>query len=51
MRYEIDLEGVRMRGQFHDRVQEAFPCPSWYGRNLDALYDVLTESCEEMGHW
>lgn len=46
MKYEIDLRGVRSREQFHDRVAKVIPCPSCYGRNLDALYDVLTERCE-----
>lgn len=47
MRYEIDLRDVRTREQFHDRIQETLSCPAHYGRNLDALYDVLTESCGE----
>ncbi len=42
MRYEIDLRGVETKAQFHDRVQQALPCPAYYGRNLDAFYDVLT---------
>ncbi len=46
MRYEIDLRGVDTKGGFHDRVQAALPCPVYYGRNLDAFYDVLTERCE-----
>ena len=25
------------------QLQESLTLPSWYGRNLDALYDVLTE--------
>lgn len=48
MRYEIDLQDVRSREQFHDRIQEILPCPPYYGRNLDALYDMLTE---QSGEW
>ena len=46
MRYEIDLKDVRSRGQFHDKIQEILPCPPYYVRNLDALYDMLTEQSE-----
>ena len=41
--YRIDLRGVRDRSGLHDRIEQALPLPRWYGRNLDALYDVLTE--------
>lgn len=43
MRYEIDLRDVRTREAFHDRIEQTVPCPVYYGRNLDAFYDVLTE--------
>ena len=46
MRYEVDLGDVRSREQFHDKIQEVLPCPPYYGRNLDALYDMLTERRE-----
>ncbi len=35
------------RDEIHDFFQEAFSLPDWYGRNLDALFDVLTEVREE----
>ncbi len=41
--YIIDLAGVEDRTELHDRVEQGIPLPEWYGRNLDALYDVLTE--------
>ncbi|MBO4831908.1 MAG: barstar family protein [Oscillospiraceae bacterium] len=31
----------------HERLAEAFGFPSYYGFNLDALYDCLTDPCEE----
>ncbi len=46
MRVEIDLTEVRSKEAFHDAIQENLDCPSYYGRNLDALYDVLTGYCE-----
>ena len=41
--YIIDLTGTEDRAQLHDRIEQGLPLPEWYGRNLDALYDVLTE--------
>ena len=41
--YIIDLAGVEDRTELHDRIEQGIKVPEWYGRNLDALYDVLTE--------
>lgn len=41
--FTVDLSGVSDRRGLHDRIQEALPLPEYYGRNLDALYDTLTE--------
>ena len=36
---------IKQRG--HDYLAEALNLPDYYGKNLDALYDCLTEmSCE-----
>ena len=43
--YFIDLTGAENRKEIHDRIEQELPVPGWYGRNLDALYDVLTEPC------
>lgn len=41
----IILEGKAMndRPSAHAHLAERLDLPSYYGRNLDALYDVLTE--------
>lgn len=44
----IDLSDVRSKDAFHDKIQEVLDCPPYYGRNLDALYDVLTDYSEPM---
>ncbi len=44
--FEVDLSGVASREEFHKRICQTLPCPSYYGDNLDALYDVLTENSE-----
>ena len=45
----VILEGSRMidRVAVHNHLAERLQLPSYYGRNLDALYDVLTEIGEE----
>ena len=42
-KYSIDLSGVSDRDGFHCRLRDSIPVPDWYGNNLDALYDVLTQ--------
>ena len=41
--FTIDLAGVRTPDALHDALASALPLPPDCGRNLDALYDVLTE--------
>ncbi|MBR2547591.1 MAG: barstar family protein [Eubacterium sp.] len=41
--YIIDLEGAGSEEEIQERIEEALPLPEYYGENLDALYDVLTE--------
>ena len=45
---DIVLEGRKMKSReaFHDEIESKLDTPDYYGRNLDALYDVLTESDE-----
>lgn len=42
--YTVDLSGVNDREALHRRLEQALQLPAWYGRNLDALYDVLTDA-------
>ena len=39
----IDCAGIRDKASFHDTMESALAFPSWYGKNLDALHDCLTE--------
>ena len=41
MKLKIDASAVPDRAGFHDAF--AAVLPEWYGRNLDALYDCLTD--------
>lgn len=46
---EAVLDGGRIhsREALHDALAGALPVPEWYGRNLDALMDSLTDLGEE----
>lgn len=41
--FTVDLTGARSAAKMHDAIAAALPLPECYGRNLDSLYDVLTE--------
>lgn len=39
---EIDGRTIKNSSDFHDRLMACPGMPEFYGRNLDAFYDVLT---------
>lgn len=39
----IDCAELSVRESAHDYIAEKFSFPSYYGKNLDALYDCLQE--------
>ena len=39
----IDCAEIRDRDDFHRELAHKLRLPSWYGENLDALFDCLTE--------
>lgn len=47
MRYIIDLRNVDTREDLHALLKQALALPDYYGGNLDALYDILSEGGEE----
>ena len=46
----IILDGTKMTSveAAHKYIKDTFGFPDFYGRNLDALYDMLTEICEHI---
>lgn len=44
----VELNGRFMtdRASAHDHLQKQLQLPEYYGRNLDALFDLLTERTE-----
>lgn len=45
---EIDLQSLDTDEKIHDFFEEVLNLPAYYGRNLDALFDVLTSITEEI---
>lgn len=45
---EIKLELFSSdKNEIQDNIKEAFNFPDYYGRNLDAFHDCLSEICED----
>ena len=44
--FYIDLSNVTTKSELHDILAKELSLPEHYGHNLDALYDVLTETTE-----
>jgi len=62
--YRLDCARMTDRQTTHDYLAQTLEFPDWYGRNLDALYDLLTghlgsarveltgiEALEELGNY
>lgn len=41
MTFTIDLTTVHSYYDLHEHLKEVFSFPDWYGRNMDALWDML----------
>jgi ribonuclease inhibitor len=47
MNIVLDCSRMTSRPEAHSYLQQALELPEYYGRNLDALYDLLTERSGE----
>ena len=47
MLYCIDCGGLPDARTFHELLCQTLDFPLWYGHNLDALYDCLTDRTEK----
>ncbi len=44
----LDGEKISSKDELHKLMESVLDFPEWYGRNLDALYDCLTDLTEEV---
>ncbi len=44
--FVLNCSEIHSRYQLHEKIAEGLGFPEWYGRNLDALHDCLTEIAE-----
>lgn len=44
--FYIDLKGIITKEELHEVLKRELSLPYYYGGNLDALYDVLTDNGE-----
>ena len=45
---EITLDGAVGMEEIHERLAKSLRFPDYYGRNLDAIYDCMTEVQEDV---
>ena len=43
----IDGSKIESRADMHEVLAKGLEFPEWYGKNLDALYDCLTDISED----
>ncbi len=43
MEYVLDCSTILDAREFHRQLKEILNLPDWYGHNLDAMHDCLTE--------
>ncbi len=54
MKWKIQLDGQKLTGDktaAHEYLQDIFSFADYYGRNLDALHDCLSEVHTDMEVW
>lgn len=47
MDFTVDLGTVQSKDDLHNILSTTFNFPSYYGRNLDALFDLIMEPHDE----
>ncbi len=43
MEYILDCGTIASAKEFHEQLKAILELPEWYGHNLDAMHDCLTE--------
>ena len=47
MNFSIDFTNIRSYADIHGELKKSLSLPEYYGENLDALYDSLTDMVED----
>lgn len=47
MHFQIACDAIDGPRELHRVIATVLQFPRWYGNNLDALYDCLTDICED----
>lgn len=47
IKIELNLNGIEDKKDVHRYIAAALDFPDYYGKNLDALYDCLTDICDD----
>lgn len=47
MKYTVDFTNIRSYADIHRELKKNLSLPEYYGENLDALYDSLTDMVED----
>lgn len=47
MTITINCGAINTMSEFHEMISHELDFPDWYGNNLDALYDCLTDITED----
>ena len=45
--YFVDFTGVKTYWDFYEALREGLELPNWFGKNTDALWDMLTGYMED----
>ena len=48
MYFILDCKKMTSVPEIHDQLEDVLPLPEYYGRNLDALWDILSTYGEEI---
>ena len=44
----LDCAEMKSIADIHNQLESKLPLPEYYGRNLDALWDVLSTYCDDL---
>ena len=48
MKFILDCSKMVSMSEIHEQLKNTLPLPGYYGKNLDALWDILSELSEPM---